>query len=142
MSYLRSRTASRAEAEDLFQETFLRVWRTPPAPDTPVDFYVLAIARNLAVSGHRRRGLELRGREALAPRAEGAPGADPVEREEVLRLREAMSRLPEELREVAALKTQAGLNWGQIGTMMGFSPDTAARRFAEALDALRKELGS
>ena len=145
MSYLRTRTATRAEAEDLFQETFLRVWRTPPAPGTPVDFYVLSIARNLAVSGHRRRVLELADLRSRAPRDEGAPverGKDPAEKEEVLRLRAALARLPEELREVASLKTQAGMSWTQVGKLMGFSADTAARRYAEALDALRKELGS
>ena len=55
MSYLRTRTADRAEAEDLFQETFLRVWKSPPAPGTPVDFYVLSIARNLTVSATAAR---------------------------------------------------------------------------------------
>ena len=141
MSYLRSRTTSRAEAEDLFQETFLRVWKSPPAAGTPVDFYVLSIARNLAVAGFRRRAVERRGQEALAPGAEGAPGPDPAEREEVTRLRAAMSRLPEELREVAVLKTQAALSWTEVGKLLGFSADTAARRYAEALTALRKELG-
>ena len=140
MSYLRSRTASRAEAEDLFQETFLRVWKTPPAKGTPVDFYVLAVARNLAVSGYRRRTLELRNWETLLPKAEGAPGGDPAGHEEVLRLRAALARLPGELREVAVLKTQADLSWEQVGKLMGFSADTAARRYAEALAALRKEL--
>ncbi len=141
MAYLRTRSASRAEAEDFFQETFLRVWKAPPAPGTPADFYVLSIARNLAVSGHRRRTLELADLRSRAPRAEGAPDADPGEREEVRRLRTALAGLPEELREVASLKTQAGLSWEQIGKLMGFSADTAARRYAEALDALRKELG-
>ncbi len=142
MSYLRSRTASRAEAEDLFQETFLRVWKTPPTAGTPMDFYVLTIARNLAVSGHRRRVLELADLKTRAPRAEGVPDRDPAEREEVLRLRAAMARLPEELREIVSLKTQAGLSWEQVGKLMGFSPDTAARRYAEALGILRKEMGT
>ena len=142
MSYLRTRTADRAEAEDLFQETFLRVWKSPPAPGTPVDFYVLSIARNLTVSGHRRKVLELADLKTRAPRAEGAPDADPTGREEVLRLRAAMCRLPEELREIASLKTQAGLSWGEIGKLMGFSADTAARRYAEALDLLRKEMAT
>ena len=146
MSYLTQMTRSRAEAEDLFQETFLRVFRHADdmGSKAPLDFTILRIARNLAISRARRGGVERRGLD-IVRRHTGEPAAtvtDELESAETGRhVRAAVQALADDLKETVTLKLWSGLNWEQIGELMGFSADTAARRFSEALDILNRELG-
>jgi RNA polymerase sigma-70 factor (ECF subfamily) len=145
MSYLTHVAGSRAEAEDLFQETFLRVLKDPRGPEdgTPFAFYLLRIGRNLALTRRQRKTVE---RKALAAVGmDKSPGQEPVsplaDREMTSAVHAAVARLPEELREPVALKIWSGLAWREIGKLLGCSEDTAARRFAEALRLLGRDLG-
>ncbi len=144
MSYLTHVAGSRAEAEDLFQETFMRVLRDPrgPEPGAPFAFYLLRIGRNLALSRRQRKTVERKALTAVvrddSPREQGSPLAD---REVTDAVHAAVGRLPEELREPVALRIWSGLAWREIGKLLDCSEDTAARRFAEALRQLSKDLG-
>ncbi|MBI4231493.1 MAG: sigma-70 family RNA polymerase sigma factor [Planctomycetes bacterium] len=146
MSYLIRIADTRHEAEDLFQESFLRIFRARESipADVPFDFYIFRVARNLAVSGFRRKraeriGMERRGLEA--PRAEDPP-ADALERSEAgSAAREALDTLPEPQREAVSLKVWGELSWRRIGELLGVSEDTAARRAADGLRTLAARLG-
>lgn len=142
MSYLIRMTRSRERAEDLFQETFLRLWRARETlrPGNPFAFLLLRSARNLAVSAARSRGAEGRMLTAVA-RAGTAAGAPGDGNEEGAEARAAIDRLPPEQKEAVALKVWGGLRWDEIGQLLGFSADTAARRFQEGISALARDLG-
>ena len=62
MSYLRHMTRTQAEAEDLVQESFLRLFqaRRRVPRETPIDAYLFRVARNLSVSQQRRAVVERR----------------------------------------------------------------------------------
>jgi RNA polymerase sigma-70 factor (ECF subfamily) len=147
MTYLVRMTRSRQEAEDLFQETFLRVYRAggprgrgPEEPAAPFDFHLMRIARNLAVSRSRRGGVERAGLAAVRPmQPPGAPDTL-AESEAGTAAREALDALPADLREAVSLKVWGEMSWRQIGELLGTSEDTAARRCAEGLDLLAKNL--
>ncbi len=142
MTYLVRMTRSRQEAEDLFQETFLRVYRAggPREADTPLGFHLMRIAHNLAVSRARRSGVERAG--LAATRVPGPPGAldTLAESEAGTAAQEALDALPTDLREAVSLKVWGELSWRRIGELLGVSEDTAARRCAEGLDLLAKNL--
>ena len=142
MSYLVHISGSRAEAEDLFQETFLRVFRERENlnPDAPFAFTLMRIARNLAISRHRRQTVERKDLEERARRPKGMPEDESAGGEASAAVHRALALLPEELREPVALRIWGGLGWREVAEVLGCSEDTAARRFAEALKALREDL--
>jgi RNA polymerase sigma-70 factor (ECF subfamily) len=52
----------------------------------------------------------------------------------------ALSKLPEDQREVVTLKLWGGLTFQEIATAMGISINTVAGRYRYALGALQKQL--
>src|SRR6266571_8128565 len=69
-----------AAAEDLVQDTFVKVWRNAERYDPArgsLDTWVLLMARNLAIDALRRRVLEARMIEASKPRDDSDPSAGP-----------------------------------------------------------------
>ncbi len=62
-----------------------------------------------------------------------------VERDPELEV--ALARLPEDQREVLALKTEGELTFEEIGLVLGIPANTAASRYRYALEKLRAALG-
>ena len=52
-----------------------------------------------------------------------------------------VARLPQEQREVVALKIDGGLTFAEIGEALSISANTAASRYRYALEKLRDSLG-
>ena len=135
------------DAEDLAQETFLRVFKSiadfdPRGPAT-LRSWILVIARRLCHdrARHVRRGVEI----AVQPPAYAAdPAAGPEERAVAAslraRVRVAMARLPEEQRLVLALREWEGLEYEEIAAVDGVPVGTVRSRLARARAALREAL--
>ena len=154
-SFLRRQTGDPARAEDLLQETFLRVIRHAPdwTPRALVRTWLYTIARNLAVDDLRRR--PFREADPLdAPSAGGAshadraadPGRAPDEAASDAQLRPlleaALAALPAEQREVFLLREQAGLSFPEIAEATGVNENTVKSRMRYALVALRDRLAA
>jgi RNA polymerase sigma-70 factor, ECF subfamily len=138
----RQRVASRADAEDVVQEAFVRFWRSRQRAADPVAFLYTCV-RRYALDWQRSRGRRSR-REQAAARPEsgpGAPFAGPPEQEE---RREAVAAalgvLPEAQREVVVMKVWGGLSFPQIAAALGIPANTAASRYRYALARLRERL--
>lgn len=126
---------SRDDADDLLQETWLRVargartWR----PDRPVRPWLYGIASHLATDLWRRRAVRTR---AAATGAHGPP--PPPDRPlEGLALRERVARLPERLREVVWLRYYAGLDEAEMATALGIPRGTVKSRLHGAIRTLK-----
>src|SRR5512133_2166669 len=70
---------NKADAEDLVQDTFLKIWRTGSAFDPgrgSLDTWTLLVARSLAIDLLRRRSLEARklASQPKVPEASHEPG--------------------------------------------------------------------
>lgn len=124
--YLRARTSTAVDAEELTSRTFLNAF-------THLDQYrargggfgawLLTIAHNLLVNWYRDRGRRPPATsldEALAVPSQ-APGPESsLERNERIRaIRAAIEGLPEERRRLVALKYVDGRTNAEIGRMMG-----------------------
>ncbi len=146
-SFLVRLTGDRARAEDLCQETFLRVVRSVDgwAPRSRFQTWLYAIARNQAVDEARRRALR------RAEPLDGSPGHDvpsedlaPDRRAEAALLRPvleaALASLPDEQREVFLLREYAGLRFHEIAEVTGTPENTVKSRMRYALEALRERL--
>ncbi len=134
------RMVGATEAEDVVQETFLRVHRSIGAyqPTGRFESWLFTIANHLALDSIRRR-------PALA-----AETGDPVDArgpEEDLAHREvqdaflrAVERLPEDQKQVFLLREEAGLSFKEIAQVTGCPLNTALGRMHYAMLHLRRSL--
>jgi RNA polymerase sigma-70 factor (ECF subfamily) len=147
-------TGNRDVAEELVQETFMRVVRNLAAYDDRGRFeaWVFRIAANLArdqVRRRRRQGPvstlnEARGRGerqgGLIDRRQG-PAIDRLAAsEESLRLEACLERLTPPEREVLMLRHYSGLSFREIADLLGVPLGTALARAHRALARLKKEV--
>ncbi len=136
----------RGLAEELVQETFVRIWRSSGRFDPTrgsAAAFVFTIARRAAVDLHRRpssRPLaelderELAGGEGLAP-------ADEFEQVVLgLELREALAALSEEQRTVLELHYREDMTQRQIAERLALPLGTVKSRTLYGLRALKLEL--
>jgi len=144
--YARQLCRNDADAADVVQEAFLRVWRKHAnngvtEPDLPalcfaaVRYTVLDRQRQAA----RRHQREITAGETLyeqQPLFESSL----EQAEERAQLEAAIRRLPDEQREVLTLKIWGELTFQQIATVTDESPNTIASRYRLALAALRQLL--
>jgi RNA polymerase sigma-70 factor (ECF subfamily) len=142
--YLVVRLGSRADADDVLQETFVRLARTRENLADVEDLvaYVFAIARNEAIRLVERREREGRARaaptrEALFRQTAGDPFRD-VETAEWVAA--SLARLSTELREVIELKIYAGLTFREMSEVTGLPQGTVATRYRSALEKLRVQM--
>jgi RNA polymerase sigma-70 factor (ECF subfamily) len=126
--YLVVRLGSSADADDVLQETFVRLSRLRRnlADKDNLFAYVFTIARHEAGRFATRRAHEAR----RAPTAEmlfcEAPGDRLAAREAAETLAVALAQLPAELREVVELKTYAALTLAEIAAVTSSPLGTVA----------------
>jgi RNA polymerase sigma-70 factor, ECF subfamily len=138
----RSWVPTRADAEDVVQEAFVRFWRSRDRANDPTA-YLFACVKRCALDWVRSRSRRDR-REAVAAKAEGVPLFDgPLEKAERRAVVvAALETLPDTQREVLVMRIWGGLTFPQIATALGIPADTAASRFRYALDKLREKLAA
>jgi RNA polymerase sigma-70 factor (ECF subfamily) len=151
-SFLLRLTGDRGRAEDLCQETFLKVVKAAPGWEERARFrtWMFSIARNLAVDESRRaafRRVETLDAEGGAGAAEARsedPAPDRAVEATLLRpkLEAALAALPPEQREVFVLREHAGLRFAEIAEVTGVPENTVKSRMRYALEALRAKLAA
>ena len=136
----------RALAQDLVQETFLRVHRARSRyrPGAPVGPWVLTIARRLSIDALRRRGSQ-RDRVTYSgevPEVPVDPPGDGAEeaRRLVAAVREAIEALPESQRGVVALHKLEGRPLAEVAEALGINEGAARVRAHRGYKRLRELL--
>lgn len=132
-------------ADDLTQETFVRVWRARERFEATgsVVGYVVRIARRLALDELRRRQVRDRFKDASQHSTTAlmaSPEGELVREQLVREVDSAISALPERMREVFSLKRDAGLSYQEIGDQLGISVKTVEVHMSKALRRLRELL--
>ena len=79
---------------------------------------------------------------ALPDRPWASPAAEVAGRDEAARLREALSTLPEDEREIVLLREGEGLTFREVCETTGLTRDTVRWRLARGMERLRKALGA
>jgi len=137
------RRGAAGRADDLFQETWLRVVRGAGGFDPSRRFstWLFQIANNLCRDVARRHAVETRALEgARAPAAvhggaAAAPGALAIDLR--LDVRRRLDALPDRLREVLVLRYFEGLSEGEIAAVAAIPGGTVKSRLHAAVKALR-----
>ena len=134
-------------AEDLFQETWLRLARHARTlrADTELGAWLYTVARNLVRSHARAALVDAAGVAALARWwYREAPGAAPddaaVAADAVGRLERAVARLPLAGREVLLLVAAEGLAVDEAARLLGITPAAARQRLHRARAELARSL--
>lgn len=147
-------TGSRDAAEDLLQETFLRVVRVIGEYEHVGKFeaWLFRIAANLARDRARKR--HRRGESGVHDDASGAASAGPApavadepaqaleQREAGERLAAGLQRLPDADREIILLRHYSELSFREIADLLRVPLGTALARAHRALQRLRRELNA
>jgi RNA polymerase sigma factor (sigma-70 family) len=122
-------------ADDLLQETFVHALRRPQRLGEAVSAraWLFGIARHVGLSAFRRRkemaelpqGVEARGQEADARIGE---------------MRQAIAKLPEEMRETLELRLADDLSYEEIAAVLEIPVGTVRSRLHNAVKKLREEM--
>jgi RNA polymerase sigma-70 factor (ECF subfamily) len=151
-------TGQRARAEDVLQETWLKVVRGAAdyQPRAKFTTWLYTVARNLCVDSARkesyRQAASLDAPPAGAPQGEGRalgealpdagmqPDRGAFNRQVRPLLERALQALPEEQREVFILREYSGVPFKEIAQVTGVSENTVKSRMRYALEGLRRRL--
>ena len=137
-------TMNRAEAEDVVQDTMLRVWgrRDEWEGMESVEAYCLTVCRNLAID--RSQLKESQNEELTESNANTPDSADPyslcVRNEQMALIHRLISGLPEKQRTILQLRDVEGKSYKEIADTLGLSPKTVDYRIQQALKRLRVAL--
>jgi RNA polymerase sigma-70 factor, ECF subfamily len=134
-------------AQDLVQDTFVKLWRTAARFDPErgrLETWILLAARSLAIDAIRRRVTEARAYEAggKPEEADPAPGPDELASTADMgeRARRAMQVLSPAQRSALELAYFGGRTAAEVAALEGIPVGTAKTRIHHALLRLRKEM--
>jgi len=151
LRYLVYLSGNRALAEDLFQETWIRVIERGHQYDGQHEFstWLYAVARNLTIDYLRKKSpisldglMEDEDHAPLEP-ADARPMAWEVvqQHEQAERINVALAGIPAEYREAIVLRFQDGLGLEEISVVTGAPLGTVKSRLYRGLNLLTGRLG-
>jgi RNA polymerase sigma-70 factor (ECF subfamily) len=151
LRYLAHMTGNRATAEDLFQETWIRVLEKGHQYDGKSKFatWLMTIAHNVAIDYLRKRSPasldEMREAGDAAPWEPAAGGPSPFEQAALMedreRIQAALDALQPIFREVLVLRFQEQMKLEEIAKLVGIPLATVKTRLYRGVQALRPALG-
>jgi RNA polymerase sigma-70 factor, ECF subfamily len=150
LRYLAHMTGNVATAEDLFQETWIRVLEKGHQYDGRSKFatWLMTIAHNVAIDHLRKRTPasldEMRDPDDGAPFEPPAQGPSPFEQaaatEDKARIQAALDQLQPIFREVLVLRFQEQMKLEEIAKLVGIPLATVKTRLYRGVQALRPAL--
>lgn len=140
-AFARSLCGDASQADDLAQEAMLKAWKARESyqPGTNMKAWCFTILRNLFYSEKRRSWR----RQPLDPEVAEATlvaNDNPDGSLELLALRNALSRLPDDQREALILVGAGGLAYDEVAEICGCAVGTIKSRVSRARKALAEIL--
>lgn len=120
-------TLDRTEAEDVVQETMLRVWnkRENWPQFESVEAYCLTVARNLAMDWMERKDAQTVSLTEVADRVTDASGPYDhlVGKEQLALVRRLMDELPSQQRAIVSLREVEAKSYKEIATLLNLTEE-------------------
>jgi len=144
--YIYRLTQSQEMAEDIVQETFLRLWKNRHQLGNieHLSSYIFRIAQNQAITGFRRMAMEtmiirqlLTGEEEFSP---STPESTLALKEMDALFRKAVDNLPPQQKKVYLLSREEGLKHEEIAEILQISRGTVKNHMIQLLRTLRSQL--
>jgi len=142
LGWIRRRVPDPAEAEDLLQDTFLRVTQRESQDEVShFEGYLYRTAESVLADRYRRRQVRHADAHiALEPDRHHAEDADALRallaRERLRAVSTSLMALPERARAVFVLRRVEGLRYGEIATRLKVSLSTVEKDMAQAIEHL------
>ena len=135
-----ARPMSRADAEDLLQETWLRIHKVRHTyrRGEPALPWFYAIARHIRVDHYRKSIRTAAGEREL----EGMPNAVSLAQDSTGELEALLSPLPESQREVIAMLKVEGMSLEEVARATSSSVGSVKQKVHRAYKKLRETIGS
>jgi RNA polymerase sigma-70 factor, ECF subfamily len=133
-------TANRAAAEDLAHDVFLEVWKSACRFEgrSSVTTWILSIARYKALDARRKQRNFTE--QDLPGRAEPTPEAQAMDSSTGEYMRECLSKLSEEHREIVDLVYYHEMSVKEVGELLGIPEATVKTRMFYARKKLKEML--
>lgn len=136
-NWLRRRLTETADADDLAQDTFVRIMRARrPVNELHQPLaYLATIANSLLINRWRRQAVERAYAEVLAEQVQAlevSPEDKYLMIETLVEIDELLHGLPPAMREIFLLSQLDGLTYKQIGSQLGISVDKVQRTMSKA----------
>lgn len=150
MAYLRGMTPNDADAEDAFQECWMRVIRSCASyRGGSVRAYLMTIARSVVIDRYRRRGAptvsidadESEGLASVLAAESPTPDKTCERAANAAVVRAAVRILPPQQREVLLLRIEGELPFKEIAAQLGIPLGTALTWMHAATEKLKQMLG-
>lgn len=143
-NYIYYRSGDKDLATDLAQDAFMKIWeKRPELINGNIKALLFKIAGDLLVSNLRKRNLILRYKAMVVPEALSESPDELMHYTELLKNYEsALENLPEKQRTVFLMSRLDGLKYQEIADSVGISLKAVEKRMNNALEYLRKAIGS
>ncbi len=138
--------SEQAAAEDVVHDVFVSFARSAGQFQLTGSLrgYLATCVSNLARDKIRARTRQAEALDSVNPiiLCSDNPAQRVIEREELIRLRQAISQIPYEQREAVMLHLKGGMKFREIAKLQGLSVSTIHGRYRYGLDKLRSLLNS
>ena len=140
--YVLSLSGNPEAAEEITQETFFRALRSLERfrGDSSVKSWLCAIAKNIWISGQRKKKPRPIDEASSLPDPGMGPEESVLRRDESMRIHRLLHRLDEPYREVFTLRTLGQLSFRDIGELFDKSENWACVVFHRARARIREEM--
>ena len=128
-----------ADAEDLLQETFLKIFKALPElrDIQSLPAWICSVARNLATDQQRKQARRPERSEQSAALLEGIAGPSDESRELGQRVWQRIQELPETYRETLVLRLVEGLSGPEIAARTGLTAASLRVKLCRGMAMLR-----
>ena len=137
-------TQNRFEAEDVVQETMLKVWKGRSDWDKidNIEAYCLTVCRNLSLDKMRHMDNQVQNIEQESEPADHSYSANPeeqaVQHDRLQLVRRLISQLPEKQRTCMQLRDIEGKSYRDIATIIGISEEQVKVNIFRARQTIRE----
>jgi RNA polymerase sigma-70 factor (ECF subfamily) len=140
-------TLNRAEAEDVVQETMIKVWNRRDDWDSieSIEAFCLTVCRNLSLDKMRRMGNQSQslddtpGHDSADQSYASNPEEQTVQRDRIRLVRQLIDSLPEKQRSVMQLRDFEGKSYKEIASILSISEELVKVTIFRARQTIKKK---
>jgi RNA polymerase sigma-70 factor (ECF subfamily) len=141
-NYLYYKTSDVGMAEDIAQDTFIKLWENRAKIDKrTVKSFLYTISGNLAINQLKRQQLQYKfENQAIRRVNRESPEFNLQMKEYEEKLNQVISSMPEGSREVFLMNRLEDLKYREIAERLGISVKAVEKRMSKALQIIREKL--
>lgn len=139
-------TLNRAEAEDIVQETMIKVWnrREKWEEIESMESFCLTICRNIAIDKTRKAANQNQSLDEVMETPDESHSSNPeaqiIQSDRVQSVRRLINTLPEKQRTAMQLRDFEGKSYKEIATIMAVSEEQVKVNIFRARQAIKKKI--